>query len=119
MPSISFATFGFLASHCDIEASEVVARSPAPDASAFCTIVLGGPGREQFVSPKLPTSRPAANMVCFSRITPLCISNYHLMTPHSKSPAIAGCRTGRKELLRRGGSGCVLLYLRSLIRLFA
>src|SRR3954466_1251951 len=37
MPSISFATFGFFASHCDIDVSEVVARSPAPAASAFCT----------------------------------------------------------------------------------
>lgn len=117
--SSCLAISGFFANHFAIDASELVERFPAPADSAFCTIGLGGSGREQFVAAVNPVSTPNPITTCFSRFTPLVASDYHLMTSHSESSAVACGSAWVEELLRCGCSGGVLLDLGCLIRLFA
>lgn len=119
IPSISLATSGCFPSHWPIEASELVDKSPAPAASALCTIGLGGSGREQLVATVKAKRTPTPIPTCLSRFTPLFASNYHLMTSRSKGSAISGRVTGCEELLGGGRVRGFLLELRGLIRLLA
>ena len=119
IPSISLATSGCFPSHCPIDASDLVDKSPAPAVSARCTIGLGGSGREQLVAAVKPKSTPIPKPTCFSRFTPLFSSDYHLMTSCSKGSVVPRSIAGLEELL---GSGCrcsLLLNLGGLIGLLA
>lgn len=119
IPSISLATSGCFPSHCPIEASGLADKSPAPAASALCTIGLGGSGREQLVAAIKPKTTLIPTPTCFSRFTPLFASNYHLMTSRSKSPAVPRSVAGREELLGGGCRSSLLLNLRGLVGLLA
>ena len=119
IPSISLATSGCFPSHCPIDASELVDKSPAPAASARCTIGLGGSGREQLVAAVKPKSTPTPTPTCFSRFTPLFASDYHLMTSRSKGSVVPRSVAGCEELLGGGRRRSLLLDLRGLIGLLA